>query len=200
MVPHNLLVGLSLCPRFVRECEVRLIEKMQNLTPRSCNRQNTVLQGTVFIFFVFVFILFFCFLQNILRFCGLDVLRIREAAILLLQSGFQMTVEKPKPKQLLRPLTTGAGSAMNQSQFLAITCNSLEAREKSCVHGAIGFDFGFASHWLKNWRDSFTPLTKRSNRNHVITFDSHLKTALLTQDLMTIPGDAYCLTVKEKQL
>ena len=59
-----------------------------------------------------------------------------------------MTVEKPKPKQLLRPITTGAGSAMNQSQFLAITCNSLEAQEKSCVHGAIGF--GFASHWLKN--------------------------------------------------
>ena len=88
-----------------------------------------------------------------------------------------MTVEKPKPKQLLRPITTGAGSAMNQSQFLAITCNSLEAREKSRVHGAIVFGFGFASHWLKNWGDSFKPITKRSNRNHVITFDSHLKTA-----------------------
>ena len=66
---------------------------------------------------------------------------------------------------------------MNQSQFLAITCNSLEARESSRVHGAIGF--GFASHWLKNWRESFKPITKRSNRNHGITFDSHLKTALL---------------------
>ena len=87
-----------------------------------------------------------------------------------------MTVEKPKPKQLLRPITTGADSAMNQSQFLAITCNSLKTREKSRVHGAIGF--GFASHWLKNWRESFKPITKRSNRNHVITFDSHLKTAL----------------------
>ena len=64
---------------------------------------------------------------------------------------------------------------MNQSQFLAITCNSLEAREKSRVYGAIGFDF--ASHWLKNWHVSFKPITKRSNRNHVITFDSHLKTA-----------------------
>ena len=41
--------------------------------------------------------------------------------------------------------------------------------------------FGFASHWLKNWRDSFKPITKRSNRNHVITFDSHLKTALTTE-------------------
>ena len=44
-----------------------------------------------------------------------------------------MTVEKPKPKQLLRPITTGADTAMNQSQFLAITWNSLEAREKSHV-------------------------------------------------------------------
>jgi len=81
-----------------------------------------------------------------------------------------MTVEKPKPKQLLRPITTGTNSAMNESQFLAITSNLLEAREKSRVHGAISF--GFASHWLKNWR------TKRSNRSHVISFDSHLKTAL----------------------
>ena len=88
-----------------------------------------------------------------------------------------MTVEKPKPKQLLRPIATGANSAMNQSQFLAITCNSFKEREKSRVHGAIGF--GFASHWLKNWRESLKPITKRSNRNHVITFDSHLKTALM---------------------
>ena len=64
---------------------------------------------------------------------------------------------------------------MNQSHFLAITCNSLEAREKSRAHDAIGF--AFASHWLKNWRDSFKPITKRSNSNHVITFDSHLKTS-----------------------
>ena len=56
-----------------------------------------------------------------------------------------MTVEKPKPKQLLRPITTRANSAMNQSQFLAIIC----------VHGAIGF--GFASHWLKNWTVTLLP-------------------------------------------
>ena len=87
-----------------------------------------------------------------------------------------MIVEKPKSKQLFRPITVRAGSAMNQSQFQAITCNSLEAREKSRVHGAIGF--GFASHWLKNWREFFKPITKRSNCNHVIIFYSHLKTAL----------------------
>ena len=67
---------------------------------------------------------------------------------------------------------------MNQSKFLAITCNSPKPREKSRVHGAIVF--GFASHWLKNRRESFKPITKRSNRNHVITFDSHLKTESLT--------------------
>ena len=87
-----------------------------------------------------------------------------------------MTVEKPKLKQLLRPITTGADSAMNQSHVLAITCNSLKAREKSRVHGVIGY----ASQWLKNWRDSFKPITKHSNRNHIITFDNHLKTALIT--------------------
>ena len=87
-----------------------------------------------------------------------------------------MTVEKPKPKQSLRPITTGADSVTNQSQSLEITCNTLKAQEKSRVHGAIGF--GFASHWLKNWRESFKPITKRSNRNYIITFDSHLKTAL----------------------
>ena len=103
---------------------------------------------------------------------------------LLDRAVFQKTVEKPKPKQLqkpkpkqlLRPITAGAGSAINQSQFLAITCNSLEARERSRVHGAIGF--GLASYWLKNWRESFKPITKRSNRNHGIAFDSHLKTTL----------------------
>ena len=95
-----------------------------------------------------------------------------------------MTVGKPKPKQLLRPITTGTNSAMDQSQFLAITCNSLEAREKSRVHGAVGFRF--ASHWLKNWCESFKPITKRSNRNHVITFESHLKTALIQLSLLLI--------------
>ena len=57
-----------------------------------------------------------------------------------------------------------------------MTCNSLEAWEKSHVRGAIGF--GFDSDWSKKGRESFKPITKRSNHNHVITFNSHLKTAL----------------------
>ena len=75
-----------------------------------------------------------------------------------------MTVEKTKPKQLLRPITTGTNSTMNQSEFLAIICNLIKAREKSRLHGAVGF--GFASHWLENWRQSFKPIIKRCNRNH----------------------------------
>ena len=66
---------------------------------------------------------------------------------------------------------------MNQSKFLAILCNSLKAWKTSRVPGATGF--GFTSHWLKNWRVFL------ANRNRVITFDSHLKTALnkrLTED------------------
>ena len=47
----------------------------------------------------------------------------------------------------------------DQSEFAAITWDMFKAREKSRVQGAIGF--GFASHWLKNWRDIFKPTTKR---------------------------------------
>ena len=64
---------------------------------------------------------------------------------------------------------------MNQSQFVAIICNSLKAQEESRIHGAIVF--GLVSHWLKNWRKPIT--IKCTNRNHVITSDSHLKTDLL---------------------
>ena len=64
-----------------------------------------------------------------------------------------MTVEKPKPKQLLRPITKGADSTMNQSQLAAITCKThSKGGKKPRVHGAIGL--GFASHRLKNWRES----------------------------------------------
>ena len=105
-----------------------------------------------------------------------------------------MTVEKPKPKQLLRAITTGANSAMNQSQFLEITCNSLKPWGKSRVHGVIGF--GFASHWLKNWRESFKPITKSSNRNHVITnlLILTITTKTLTKLLTIAIFDSHCVS------
>ena len=38
--------------------------------------------------------------------------------------------------------------------------------------------FWFWFSLVENWRESFKPSTKRSNCNHVIGFDSHLKTVL----------------------
>lgn len=63
---------------------------------------------------------------------------------------------------------------MNQLEFLTITGTVLKVREKLRMQGAIGF--ALASHWLKNWHESFKPTTKR--RNCVITFCSNLKTTL----------------------
>ena len=54
-------------------------------------------------------------------------------------------------------------------------CSNLQQLE----HSAIGFTF--ASDWLKNCREIFNQITDRSNRNRVITFDSHLETSLRSQ-------------------
>ena len=77
--------------------------------------------------------------------------------------------------QLPRPITTEANSATNQSEFQAITSNLLKAREKSRLQ----VEIGFASHCLKNWCAIFKHHYAISNCNRVITFDGHLKTALL---------------------
>lgn len=71
---------------------------------------------------------------------------------------------------------------MNQSECVARTSNLVKAPEKSRIPGAIGF--ASASHWLKNWRDIFEPITQRSNRNRIITYYSHVTTAMweLTRD------------------
>ena len=62
---------------------------------------------------------------------------------------------------------------MNQSEFTAITCTLLRAEEKSHIQGAVGF--GFASQRLKTWREIFKRITKRGNRNRVITFHISLE-------------------------
>ena len=76
---------------------------------------------------------------------------------------------------ILRPITMGENSTMNLYEFRVITCDFLKARDRSRVQGVIGF--GFVPHWLKNCREVFKPITKRSNCNSVITFDSIFKTA-----------------------
>ena len=52
--------------------------------------------------------------------------------------------------QSLRPITKGASSTMNQSEFLAVTSNLLKAWEKARVQGAIGMSL--VSHGMKNSR------------------------------------------------
>ena len=48
---------------------------------------------------------------------------------------------------------------MDQSEFEANVCNR-QARENACKRGTIGF--GFASHWLRKWREFWQPITERS--------------------------------------
>ena len=57
--------------------------------------------------------------------------------------------------------------------------NRRQARENARVQLAIGF--GFASHWLRKWREFCQPITERSKakpKQTRITFDTQLKTAL----------------------
>lgn len=62
----------------------------------------------------------------------------------------------------LWPITTGANRAITQSEFIAVTCNFLRrSRVKSRVWGAIGRCFAY--YWLKNWRETLSPITGRSN-------------------------------------
>ena len=58
---------------------------------------------------------------------------------------------------LLQLITTKATSPLNQSEFLSNDWNLFKARAKSRAQVAIGF--GFASHWLKSWREIFKPIT-----------------------------------------
>ena len=88
-------------------------------------------------------------------------------------------MKKTVPRLLLSPITTRENSAINQLRFLEFTRNLLKARGKSHLQSVI--DFGFASRWLKikNWRENFSSIIKRSNCNHIITVDSHLKIAVM---------------------
>ena len=87
-----------------------------------------------------------------------------------------------------RPITTAANSAINQSEFLAITRNLPKAREKLRVQGAIGFGFGFASQWLKNWRE---PITKCIHRNRVIYFRWWFQNCSIVTESSTHEGVLY---------
>ena len=72
-------------------------------------------------------------------------------------SGFEMTVENPVSNYPLRPITTRANSVMNQSDFLAITCSLLTARERSRVQGAIGHGLPL---FLIGWKTGARPFSQ----------------------------------------
>ena len=92
-------------------------------------------------------------------------------------SGFQMTVEKPKPKQLLRPITTGTNIAMNQSEFVAIIPVTRSKRGKNHAYMVRLVLVLLLIGWTTG-PNLLSQSLSIANRNHVITFDSHLKTAL----------------------
>ena len=98
-----------------------------------------------------------------------------------------MTVEKPKPKQLLRPITTGAGSAMNQSQFVAITWNSLEARENHAY--VVGLVLGL---FLIDWKTGASLLSQSLSVAIAITihFRQSCETALYKKKTKVKKTDA----------
>ena len=68
--------------------------------------------------------------------------------------------------------TTRANSAII---IKAITYNLLNSREK--LHVQVASGSGFASHWWRKMARDFEPSPRRSNRNSIIPYDSHLKTA-----------------------
>lgn len=81
-----------------------------------------------------------------------------------------MSVEKPIAKEPLQQITAGVNSAIDQSEFIAVSCNLFKARESSRVRLVLGF----AHRRLKNWRT-----TKPSDTDGgIITCDSHLKTTV----------------------
>ena len=110
-----------------------------------------------------------------------DVIRLFSYCYLVIQnktqSGFKMTVENSNTK-VITWTRHSKGKQCDEPIRITIS-NYLELAQsagKWCLQVAIGF--GFVSHWLKNWRENLKPITKRTNRNRVITFNSHLKTAL----------------------
>ena len=59
-----------------------------------------------------------------------------------------MSVIKPRPKQLLWPVTTDANNTMNQSDLEAKLIHVTSAKNGK-THATKSIGFGFVSHWLR---------------------------------------------------
>ena len=66
---------------------------------------------------------------------------------------------------------------MNQSEFLAFTCNSHKARENRA--DMVRLFLALLVFDIQTGASIFKPINTSSNRNCVTTFGSHLKTALI---------------------
>ena len=78
------------------------------------------------------------------------------------QSSLNYKVRKTKTKVITLAITKNTDNTVNQSKFEVISCSWRKARENACERVTIAF--GFTSDWMKKWRESFKPITKRSNR------------------------------------
>ena len=65
-----------------------------------------------------------------------------------------------KTKALQWPITTNENNTMYQSELGANIRNRRQTRENAYDQVAIGF--GFASDWLKRWREIFKPIIEHS--------------------------------------
>ena len=65
-----------------------------------------------------------------------------------------MSVNKPKTKKSLWPITKDTDNPINQSKLEADTCSRQKARVNMCERVTSGFGF-LTSDWLRKWRASF---------------------------------------------
>ena len=61
--------------------------------------------------------------------------------------SFHLSVVKPKPKYLLRSITTNVGNLVNKSELKAKTCSRRQARENT--REQVTIRFGFTFDWLR---------------------------------------------------
>ena len=103
-------------------------------------------------------------LQNVKRSAKICVRSKRDLVInnSLLYNAFQLSVVKPKPKQLHRPITTDPDSSVNQSEFEVITCTQRQVRGNACVHPGISFGLLI---WSPEWRAFCQPYKNWSKAN-----------------------------------
>ena len=68
---------------------------------------------------------------------------------------------------------------MNQSEFHQLPVTSSKRGKNRAHKMQLILVLALLLIWLQNWRQIFKQITQHINRNRVITFDNHLKTALV---------------------